>query len=76
KAPPPDDETLASRHAKIVSRIDKVKQQWLYSVGELDALIDSSGIDRRKFNRINQAKWIDKFSAWAVEETNSYQLPE
>lgn len=76
KAPPPDDETLASRHAQIVARIDTVKQQWRDAVGELDALIESSGIDRRKFNRSNQAKWIDKISAWAEEETNSYQLPE
>ena len=76
KAPPPDDETLASRHAQIVARIDAVKQQWRDAVGELDALIESSGIDRRKFNRSNQAKWIDKISAWAEEETNSYQLPE
>ena len=51
KAPPPDDETLASRHAQIVARIDTVKQQWRDAVGELDALIESSGIDRRKFNR-------------------------
>ncbi len=63
KAPPPDDETLASRHAQIVARIDAVKQQWRDAVGELDALIESSGIDRRKFNRSNQAKWIDKISA-------------
>ena len=76
KAPPPDDETLASRHAQIVARIDTVKQQWRDAVGELDALIESSGIDRRKFNRSNQAKWIEKISAWAEEETNSYQLPE
>lgn len=76
KAPPPDDETLASRHAQIVARIDTVKQQWRDAVGELDALIESSGIDRRKFNRSNQAKWIDKISAWAEEERNSYQLPE
>ncbi len=52
----PDDETLASRHAQIVARIDAVKQQWRDAVGELDALIESSGIDRRKFNRSNQAK--------------------
>ena len=76
KAPPPDDETLASRHAQIVARIDAVKQQWRDAVGELDALIESSGIDRRKFNRSNQAKWIEKISARAEEETNSYQLPE
>ena len=76
KAPPPDDETLISRHAQIVARINTVKQQWCETVGELDALIESSGIDRRKFNRSNQAKWIDKISRWAQEETNSYQLPE
>ncbi|MFP1557331.1 hypothetical protein ACLB1T_05130 [Escherichia coli] len=34
KAPPPDDETLASRHAQIVARIDTVKQQWRDAVGE------------------------------------------
>lgn len=59
-----------------MARIDAVKQQWRDAVGELDALIESSGIDRRKFNRSNQAKWIEKISAWAEEETNSYQLPE
>lgn len=59
-----------------MARIDAVKQQWRDAVGELDALIESSGIDRRKFNRSNQAKWIDKISARAEEETNSYQLPE
>lgn len=46
-----------------MARIDTVKQQWRDAVGELDALIESSGIDRRKFNRSNQAKWIDKISA-------------
>ncbi|MEI6967340.1 exodeoxyribonuclease V subunit beta, partial [Escherichia coli] len=76
KAPPPDDETQASRHAQILARIDAVKQQWRDAVGELDALIESSGIDRRKFTRSNQAKWIEKISAWAEEETNSYQLPQ
>ena len=34
KAPPPDDETLASRHAQIVARIATVKQQWRDAVGE------------------------------------------
>ena len=46
------------------------------SVGEIDAIIENSGIDRRKFNRGNQGKWIDKVSAWAQEETRGYQLPD
>lgn len=76
KAPPSDDETLASRHEQILARINQIKQQWRDSVGELDGLLEVSGIDRRKFNRGNQGKWIEKISAWAQEETQSYQLPD
>ena len=76
KSPPPADETLASRHEKIVAKIAALKQKWNESVGEIDAIIENSGIDRRKFNRGNQGKWIEKISAWAQEETRGYQLPD
>jgi exodeoxyribonuclease V beta subunit len=76
KSPPPADETLASRHEKIISLIVALKQQWLASVADLDAILEQSGIDRRKFNRGNQGKWIEKISAWAEEETRSYVLPD
>ncbi len=54
KSPPPADETLASRHEKIVAKITALKQKWNESVGEIDAIIENSGIDRRKFNRGNR----------------------
>jgi exodeoxyribonuclease V beta subunit len=76
KSPPPADETLASRHEKIIAQIAAIKQKWNESVGEIEAIIENSGIDRRKFNRGNQGKWIDKISAWAQEETRGYQLPD
>ncbi|MEP8673017.1 exodeoxyribonuclease V subunit beta [Enterobacter hormaechei] len=76
KSPPPADETLASRHEKIVAKIAALKQKWNESVSEIDAIIENSGIDRRKFNRGNQGKWIEKISAWAQEETRGYQLPD
>ncbi|XHA15786.1 exodeoxyribonuclease V subunit beta [Citrobacter farmeri] len=76
KAPPPDDETLASRHQQIVQRINALKQQWCDAVGELEGLMEASDIDRRKFNRGNQGKWIEKISVWAQSGTQSYQLPE
>jgi len=76
KSPPHADETLAERHEKIVSLIATLKQKWCDSVGEIDSIIENSGIDRRKFNRGNQAKWIEKISAWAQEETRGYQLPD
>ncbi|WP_437888464.1 exodeoxyribonuclease V subunit beta [Phytobacter sp. V91] len=76
KSAPPEDETLQSRHQKILEQINSVKQFWLASVAELEPLIEGSGIMRQKFNRANQARWIAKISAWAEEETVSYQLPE
>ena len=76
KVPLGEAETLASRHQQTLSQINDIKQRWLESVGELDSLLENSGIDRRKFNRGNQGKWIEKISDWAQEETKNYQLPD
>lgn len=76
KSPPAPDETLAERHQQIIGRIDALKQQWREQVGEIEGVLENSGLDRRKFNRGNQGKWIEKVNAWAQEETLSYQLPD
>lgn len=76
KMPISNTETLESRHQQILTQISEIKQRWLTHVAELDALLENSAIDRRKFNRGNQGKWIDKISAWAQEESKNYQLPD
>ncbi|PJR51258.1 exodeoxyribonuclease V subunit beta [Klebsiella sp. H-Nf2] len=76
KSPPAPDETLAERHQQIIGRIDSLKQQWRDQVGEIEGVLENSGLDRRKFNRGNQGKWIEKVNAWAQEETLSYLLPD
>ncbi|WP_369071826.1 exodeoxyribonuclease V subunit beta [Klebsiella quasipneumoniae] len=76
KSPPAADETLAERHQQIIGRIDSLKQQWREQVGEIEGVLEDSGLDRRKFNRGNQGKWLEKVTAWAQEETLSYQLPD
>ena len=76
KSPPAPDETLAERHQQIIARIDSLKQQWREQVGEIEGVLENSGLDRRKFNRGNQGKWMEKVNAWAQEETLSYQLPD
>ncbi|OMP94870.1 exodeoxyribonuclease V subunit beta [Raoultella terrigena] len=76
KSPPAQEETLAERHQQIIERIDAVKRQWREQVGEIESVLENSGLDRRKFNRGNQGKWIEKVSLWAQEETLSYRLPE
>ncbi|HDY8862198.1 TPA: exodeoxyribonuclease V subunit beta [Klebsiella pneumoniae] len=76
KSPPAPNETLAERHQQIIARIDSLKQQWREQVGEIEGVLENSGLDRRKFNRGNQGKWMEKVNAWAQEETISYQLPD
>ena len=76
KSPPAPNETLAERHQQIIARIDSLKQQWREQVGEIEGVLEDSGLDRRKFNRGNQGKWLEKVTAWAQEETLSYQLPD
>ncbi|ENU3156014.1 exodeoxyribonuclease V subunit beta [Klebsiella pneumoniae] len=76
KSPPAPNETLAERHQQIIARIDSLKQQWRGQVGEIEGVLENSGLDRRKFNRGNQGKWMEKVNAWAQEETLSYQLPD
>ncbi|HIF0151764.1 TPA: exodeoxyribonuclease V subunit beta [Klebsiella pneumoniae] len=76
KSPLAPNETLAERHQQIIARIDSLKQQWREQVGEIEGVLENSGLDRRKFNRGNQGKWMEKVNAWAQEETLSYQLPD
>ncbi|MDW3874534.1 exodeoxyribonuclease V subunit beta [Klebsiella pneumoniae] len=76
KSPPAPNETLAERHQQIIARIDSLKQQWREQVGEIEGVLENSGLDRRKFNRGNEGKWMEKVNAWAQEETLSYQLPD
>ncbi|HBR6690175.1 TPA: exodeoxyribonuclease V subunit beta [Klebsiella pneumoniae] len=76
KSPPAPNETLAERHQQIIAGIDSLKQQWREQVGEIEGVLENSGLDRRKFNRGNQGKWMEKVNAWAQEETLSYQLPD
>ena len=41
------DETLAERHQQIIERINALKQQWLAQVGEVEAVLENSGLDRQ-----------------------------
>ena len=73
---PMAQETLASRHQQNMAQIAAFKQQWQASVDDIVAILENSDIDRRKFNRGNQGKWVEKISEWAGDENTGYQLPE
>lgn len=76
KSPPAGAETLTSRHQHNLQRINAIKRMWQQAVDDLPPLIERSGIDRRKFNRGNQARWVGKISAWTQEATRGYALPQ
>lgn len=73
---PPSDLTLIERHQQIVAQISEIKTRWLATVDEIVSVLESSDLDRRKFNRGNQGKWIEKIGLWATDEHSGYQLPE
>lgn len=73
---PPSDETLIARHQQIVEQIAGIKVQWQAAVGEIVGILEGSNLDRRKFNRGNQGKWIEKVSTWAETEKTGYLLPD
>ncbi|MDU4001729.1 exodeoxyribonuclease V subunit beta [Pluralibacter gergoviae] len=73
---PPADQTLIARHQQILEQINALKVRWLAATDEIPAILEGSDLDRRKFNRGNQGKWLEKVSAWAQEETTGYALPD
>ncbi|KAA8997615.1 exodeoxyribonuclease V subunit beta [Affinibrenneria salicis] len=76
RRPPAPDETLLARHQAIIDRIDDFKRRWLSVSGELRALIEASGVDKRSYSSRYLPVWLDKVTDWAQQETQDYQLPK
>ncbi|KMV69044.1 exonuclease V subunit beta [bacteria symbiont BFo1 of Frankliniella occidentalis] len=75
KSAPHPDETLEQRHAKIIAQIDALKQAWL-AAGDLLALLEASGVDRRSYNSKHLPNWLEKISQWAQQATEDYEVPK
>lgn len=73
---PPSDQTLIARHQQIMAQLADLKAQWLSSVAALGDILENADLDRRKFNRGNQGKWIEKITTWAMQAQTGYVLPE
>lgn len=73
---PPSDHTLIARHQQIVQQISQLKARWLAAVSSLPEIIENSGIQRNKYNRSNQGRWLEAVTAWASDDTTGYKLAE
>lgn len=76
KVSPAAEETLISLHKKIIATIDAFKQQWRLASGELQGLIEASGVDKRSYSSKHLPNWLAIVGEWTNSETLSYQLPE
>ncbi|WP_237385917.1 exodeoxyribonuclease V subunit beta [Xenorhabdus sp. Sc-CR9] len=73
---PDSNETLFSRHQKIIEKIDSVKCQWNEVASDLHDLIANSDVDKRSYTKKNLPNWLNKVSEWAKLLTEDYQLPK
>ncbi|GAA0351087.1 exodeoxyribonuclease V subunit beta [Morganella psychrotolerans] len=74
---PESDETLLSRHQKIITAIDEVKQQWRKSDVDFVSLIQDSDLNKSSYRANLVPGWIAGINAWAEERvTTHYALPK
>ncbi|WP_208615263.1 exodeoxyribonuclease V subunit beta [Xenorhabdus kozodoii] len=73
---PDGDETLFSRHQKIIEQIDAIKRQWNDAASELEGLITHSGVDKRSYSKKHLPNWLHSVSEWAKSPTQDYLLPK
>ncbi|MDC9580052.1 exodeoxyribonuclease V subunit beta [Xenorhabdus sp. PR6a] len=73
---PDSDETLFSRHQKIIEQIESLKGQWNDAAAELEELIANSGVDKRSYSKKYLPDWLRRVSQWAKSPTEDYLLPK
>ncbi|AOM42300.1 exodeoxyribonuclease V subunit beta [Xenorhabdus hominickii] len=73
---PDSDETLFSRHQKIIELIDSAKHQWNETAADLHDLIANSDVDKRSYSKKHLPNWLSKVSEWAKLPTQDYLLPK
>nr|WP_086939278.1 exodeoxyribonuclease V subunit beta [Thaumasiovibrio occultus] len=58
------------------AQIDALKAQWLAVSGDMVALINASGVNKRSYTKASLPKAVDEMTAWASQKTTSFALPK
>ncbi|MBV7300032.1 exodeoxyribonuclease V subunit beta [Enterovibrio paralichthyis] len=69
-------DSLEDAHQHHLERIDEVKAKWLAAAADLEAIIKSSGVDKRSYSARSLPNWLEEIAIWAVQPTQSYKLPD
>ncbi|WP_407331232.1 exodeoxyribonuclease V subunit beta [Enterovibrio sp. 27052020O] len=69
----PDD--LEQLHKENLGRISDVKSKWCAAAPDLEALISSSGVDKRSYSKRSLPNWLEEVGIWAQASTTDYDLP-
>lgn len=67
--------TIKERHQKIIEQINLTKDLWHQSSAELQALLSSSKINKRRYQPRHLALWLAAVDDWSQQETSDYELP-
>jgi exodeoxyribonuclease V beta subunit len=69
-------ESLEQLHQQNIVRIDDVKALWRTHQDDFEALIASSGINKRSYTKKSLPNWLEQVSAWAAQPSVGYELPD
>lgn len=69
-------DSLAELHNKNLERIDGFKALWREHEADLEALIASSGVNKRSYTKKSLPAWLEQVSLWAASPTLGYDLPD
>lgn len=69
-------EDLVLWHQQNQEKINKVKNDWLKCVGEIEALIKNSGVCKKTYKKNSVPNWLAQITDWALQQTQDYILPQ
>lgn len=66
---------LIVHHKQNIQEINNFKIIWLKNYQYISKKINNLNINKKIYNKINLAKWIDNITIWAKSITENYQIP-
>lgn len=70
------NETIITFHNKMIKEIINFKKIWLNNNKFIFQKIQDLNINKKKYSKINVARWIKNISEWAQSITENYNIPK
>src|SRR5699024_7036898 len=67
---------ILAQHQQNIQAITLLKAAWLAEGNQVEAIITQSDVDKRSYSKRFLSKWLNDITAWAMQETVDYTVPE